>query len=457
MVRVMPSAFRDPKSLPDWIELDYYRRRRRLPRLRRVLGWTAFLAFTCLAVATVWPRAHVVYEAGPVAPAHSLFGNDCHQCHTEAFQPARRLWLGNAAATSVSDQACSRCHEGPLHNPFQTETPACAHCHREHRGRPSLARVPDGDCTACHANLPEHRHDHPTPPPLVWDHVTAFAPDQHPEFALWRDGTPTDPGTLRFNHKVHLVPLEEGGVFGPGQRREQLKCADCHRPDAAGRYMQPVSYQDHCARCHVLQAPLTGRWSGAEPAAAAEFRRNPAPHKEPAVVRDMLRSRYQDFARQHPEAWSRPGNEAGAAFPGQPPAEPSADEATWVRQQLGGAERLLFDGASGCRYCHRPEGGPRKPDELPKYARTDLRALWLPRSRFSHEKHQPLRCDVCHAEAATSQAASDVLIAKIDGCFQCHAPQKGARGDCVECHQYHDRKHGGSFRGDLTLPELLKK
>jgi hypothetical protein len=239
----MSSAFRDPKSLPEWIELDYYRRQRRLRRLRRVLTWGTLLLCAGVAVATVWPGAHVVYEAGPVSPSHSLFGNDCQQCHTEAFQPTRRLWFGNASLSTVTDQACSQCHLGPLHNPHQTETPGCTHCHHEHHGRAALALVPDGDCTACHANLPDHRRDHP--PPLVWDTVTRFGPEQHPEFALWREGPAKDPGTLRFNHQVHLVRLEDGGLRGPGRQPVQLECGNCHRPDAAGRYMEPINYYKH--------------------------------------------------------------------------------------------------------------------------------------------------------------------------------------------------------------------
>ncbi len=70
----MPSDFRDPKTLPEWIELDYYRR----PRLLR--RWRWWLTAGTLAVGSVAvvayafaPRASRAYEAGPVSAAHSLW------------------------------------------------------------------------------------------------------------------------------------------------------------------------------------------------------------------------------------------------------------------------------------------------------------------------------------------------------------------------------------------------
>ena len=53
-------------------------------------------------------------------------------------------------------------------------------------------------CTDCHADL--HRKDDNRP---QRQNVTAFAVD-HPEFALWAGEPPRDPGTVRFNHKLHL-------------------------------------------------------------------------------------------------------------------------------------------------------------------------------------------------------------------------------------------------------------
>ena len=44
----MPSEFRDAKTLPEWIEQDYFRRRRGLWRWRWRLTWGALLV--CAAV-----------------------------------------------------------------------------------------------------------------------------------------------------------------------------------------------------------------------------------------------------------------------------------------------------------------------------------------------------------------------------------------------------------------------
>src|SRR5262245_64651057 len=112
----MSSPLRDPKSISEWVELDYFRRPRRLRRARRALVWfTLLLGAGGLALA-LWPASHPVHPAGPVAPAHAMFGNDCRQCHTEFFRPAERLFRADEALRSVSDAACKRCHDGPPHH-----------------------------------------------------------------------------------------------------------------------------------------------------------------------------------------------------------------------------------------------------------------------------------------------------------------------------------------------------
>jgi hypothetical protein len=66
--------------------------------------------------------------------------------------------------------------------------------------------VADGYCTACHADL--RRNDGQAP---AFDpHVRGFAAGQHPEFRLFASDRPADPGTVRFNHAVHLA---ERGVW----------------------------------------------------------------------------------------------------------------------------------------------------------------------------------------------------------------------------------------------------
>src|SRR4051812_19339779 len=140
----MPSAFRDPKNLSEWIELDYFRRSRFLGWLRRRATWVTFgVSVLLVSVALLLPWTSKLYQAGPVSASHAMFNDNCAVCHTENLQTLRRFWPGNASVRAVPDQACTRCHDGPLHNAEQVSTPHCAGCHREHRGQAALARLPD--------------------------------------------------------------------------------------------------------------------------------------------------------------------------------------------------------------------------------------------------------------------------------------------------------------------------
>src|SRR5262249_20205682 len=73
--RIMPSELRTPKTLADWVDLDYVKRPRPLRRLWRpalavaLLGAVLYIAW---AVALGSPTA---FQAGPVSTAHALFNN----------------------------------------------------------------------------------------------------------------------------------------------------------------------------------------------------------------------------------------------------------------------------------------------------------------------------------------------------------------------------------------------
>lgn len=460
----MPSAFRDPKTLTDWIQLDYFRRPRGLRRWRSWLGWGTF--FACMAgVAVVFllPRGKNTFQAGPVSSAHAFFNDDCGKCHTVAFRTAQRLWsVGSESVHAVPDAACTQCHDGPPHNANQKTPRACVECHREHRGAASLARLTDDHCTSCHANL---KANSLAPETNGFLDVSAF-PAGHPEFRIWRDNV-KDQGELYFNHKVHL---QSEGVLGPGGRPEKLACTDCHKADDAGRYMQPIKYENHCARCHVLSVRLAGSFGDDKvKAAAEEFAKIPAPHKEPAVVRAVLRDRLVRFAQANP------------VVPSDPPARgiprPRRLEAVserqwnWANRQLSESEKLLFantqlpenegqvfDRAAGCSYCHvsdTPRGAvPRGPDDLPKYRPTQLLTRWLTHSRFRHDSHRMLACTECH-KALDSSKTSDVLMPAVTSCASCHNAGTGVRNDCVECHGYHHRDEGYQATKGHTIDESL--
>jgi hypothetical protein len=499
----MSSAFRDPKNLPDWIELDYFRRSRFLWWLRRRVTWLTLLVCVALAAAAVFlPRTSRLYQAGPVSTAHAMFNNDCAQCHTENFQTARRFWPANESVRAVPDEACTRCHDGPPHHAEQKRSDRCAACHREHRGRVALARLPDGQCLACHSDIRGNSRRGEACP---LENVKGF-PDGHPEFALWRGQSPLAPGKkdpckIRFNHKLHLEKEEGGGLlapvtFRPGMtfrenppefqenppgpprlktKSVELDCTACHRPDPAGRYMLPIRYDQHCSQCHPLWVQIAGTIKGADAQKAAEaFAREPAPHPQPGQgvesVRAALRERFLGFLRRNPLVLG--GGEGTPARARPQPRSPQAisrPQWDWVKRELSESERLLFvneqeahnhpvllDRSGGCAYCHLEKEPGRRVGGLPEYEKTNIHARWLPQSRFSHESHRMLDCTECHA-ARVSKDTEDVLMPKLETCARCHNARVGARSDCVECHTYHRRGDGPEAPKNRTIAECLGK
>ena len=445
----MPSSFRDPKALADWIQLDYFRQPRRLWGVRNIL--TSLIFITCLALLpfTWWRQNRVVYQSRPVSNAHAMFNANCGVCHVESFQPVMRLVRGDSSLRSVPDATCQECHQVGSHQPYVSE-PNCAACHKEHRGRPVLARVADGDCTVCHADLAAIY-----PGQLNFaTHISTFTSD-HPRFGHWRKEGLIDPGTIRFNHKVHLNLQSQSvrGIDEPLAALKDQQCNYCHKPDATRRYMEPVRYEQHCRQCHPLSVRVAGDWMEEKIGTAAErFAAEPAPHQEPLKVRAALRERFTRFVQENPTVLTpRESIEPPRWIPDRPRLQPVSDkEGPWVTEQLQTAERVLFYGANGCRYCHKMDRA-RGAGDLPEYSPSNLLLHWFPYSVFSHEPHRMLRCTECHA-ATSSRDSQDVLLPTIDTCRQCHNPNQGARSDCVECHHYHERDMA-LFRGDKTILE----
>jgi hypothetical protein len=409
------------------------------------------------------------YQARPVSAAnsvlkgasHATFNQDCSLCHTEHWQAARRLCPGNANLATVANRACEACHRpvprdtfrqevvrvatreplgGPpalVHHPAQisAQVPACATCHREHRGEATLTHAVDGYCVDCHGSL--KRSDGKPPSVLP---VSSFICG-HPPFRA-----PVDGARLRFNHKLHAgqALLRDDGS------RSAIECSTCHARDSrGGRYMLPVRYEDQCRSCHPLVAPLIGQWNAPGlQEEKAKFMHEPVPHgKPPEQVRVELRTRYADFVRAHPDVLDASlAVEPVRPFPGRRRSSPAASSPdAWVAVQSQAAERVLFQSSGGCRYCHEP-AGPVTPKSLPGYFPTEIPARWLTRSIFSHEKHVKLPlsldCAECHLRAKASELTSDNLMPKIAVCRKCHdAPAAaGALGgsDCITCHRYHE-------------------
>ncbi len=58
------------KSLSSWLELDYFRRPRRLERIRRFATWSVLLLATALIAGLTWlPGNRQIYQADSVSTA----------------------------------------------------------------------------------------------------------------------------------------------------------------------------------------------------------------------------------------------------------------------------------------------------------------------------------------------------------------------------------------------------
>src|SRR5579883_936048 len=439
----MAGRTRNTKKLAQRIDLNYFKTLRGIPRWRRILsavfalagvGWLAWHAFA---------GSPTPYNAGPVAHAHALFGQKCGSCHisTAGFQQ------------SATDQACVACHDGPIHHAEQTFSPSCSTCHVEHKGAVRLANTSDEACTQCHANL--SANDKNSPPRFASD-IRAFD-RTHPEFAVLRTGA-KDPGTIKFNHQVHLDPQKPiRGPNGP----VQLQCVDCHRPAGLGRpwpyasadakvvpasfttgdraYMQPISYEKHCAACHPLQ--FDRRFS------------EPAPHKEPKVVHDFVLQKLTAYIAANPSQIPLV-DEPDKRLPTRPPQRPARNAQEWVQQRMADAEYLLWRKA--CKECHTPQY-PSGADGLPEIPKAAVPVRWLTHSNFDHEAHQMVACTSCHSKTLESKETSDVLIPGVQNCQSCHrSGANAAEARCFECHTYHDWSKETPAKGAYTLRQLTE-
>ena len=240
-------------------------------------------------------------------------------------------------------------------------------------------------------------------------------------------------------------------------------CADCHQADNQRRYMKPIKYEDHCATCHSLTVTIVGELADATlKQAAAEFRRQPAPHQEPERVRAVLRDRFVLFAQMHkvvptdakelrPLPWRKPNDVSEGVWAWATSQTQKNEALLFANQQWSKVSNQQF---AQCSHCHFES---MQADGLPKYEPTKIPARWHKQSVFNHDSHRMMRCDQCHDQAMTSQTAADILLPKMQLCQQCHKQGGIARNDCVECHQYHDRKLERSLNGRFTVEELLRQ
>jgi hypothetical protein len=404
----------------------------------------------------------------------------------------------------VSDGACLVCHDGSVHHETQTVEPPCAECHVEHQGRTTLVRFKDRHCVSCHDDLKAKTKGGT---PKFEARVVRLA--EHPEFALFRKNV-KDTAAIKLSHETHL----KEGLPAGGGKRVTLGCEACHKEDAAGQYLLPIVYETHCAQCHPLEvadglvapheqpeivrgfllARLAGGKGGAPGAAPAPADKpaETAPATEPdsggrrrrgaSSLRELveqvqlrwrgpaveLAQRQRGGAAQESPAPAAPAPAAEQPGAGEQPAgrrrggpaepapaapAPAAGRGAAALAAVADAEKELFTGRQGCKYCHTLEEGEQG---LPKIAPPKIPSRWLPHSSFSHRVHRPLDCVACHAGAPKSVETADVLMPKMQVCQDCHRAGGGARDDCVECHLYHDRAKERPAQGPFTtVPEFV--
>jgi len=517
--RYTAAPLRTGRELADRAEKEF---QKRPDRFRRAMAWLSFLA--CLG-AVGWLMAagaregRAIYEAGPVAPVHQFFENDCAACHT-TWAPIERLALASSATprvSSVSDEKCQACHAGSPHYEGQQASHdgmGCAACHREHRHDATLLAGANPQCIDCHADLSMMltateaaalaAADAGAPRDAPTATITSFSKD-HPDFDAL---TVPDDTPLRFNHKKHLHAkyengqLVEGLINDRGELEDLSKdCSVCHQQDSQRLYMAPISYKQHCQRCHGLYFDNE------------RFQSQTAPHGvDAATLRGFLTEKYTELAladkldsgadepvRPLPGRYrqERPLSPAGrrsasleAARANERLMAPIAGSEDAARKAALRKEQVLFgrEALGGCRLCHEVEetsrdhaprdgaGGRDQDESTTDWAvrAPEIPSRWLGRSRFSHDSHRFVKCTECHRNFRTSppspvtqsELTSDVLLPSIAVCHTCHADQArvvlpdgavatgpGIASRCIDCHDYHDRQHetmDGSLLLDLS-------
>jgi hypothetical protein len=500
------------------IALEYFKLPHPFRRAKFLLS-IALPVAAAIAVAGFAIRGdHRLYNSGPVSAAHSMFGARCGDCHSAT--PATAGGASRAAFfVSVSDEACSVCHAGPVHHDSQTFTPACSSCHFEHKGRGRLVDLGDRQCTQCHTAL--QTKDGRAPP--FASKIAGFS-SGHPEFSVAQTGArprvklddatrPIDTAQVCLDHKTHLkpglfrddAPWYRKGKRGIVDRELRLTCTYCHQPDEQGAYMAPISYPKHCADCHPLVFD-NDKFPGVT-----------APHDKPEVVHAFLRTKYTESPEG--ERAAKPATkeaapekvEEDAARPRRRiGAREEAEEEKPRRGRVGGgrsepeekpqpktpkgfkeAEAILFfkskESNDTCLLCHtltppaKPEPAARcgelngkspseatplvdrlraalkddRSEKLPVVAATLIPPRWLPHSRFDHRAHRSLGCAECH-KAPESRKTADVLLPSVATCRECHRDSGGARTACVECHLYHDKTKEPDADGPLTVRRLAR-
>lgn len=454
-------------------------------RNRRGLVVRAVIAasFGSLLIALTGPTRETFINPAPLSSHHAgpefekmaaaLVANPgpgCVACHREAgggishwtraaLQTGRAsLSFTNLATApdqdfSRMDANCLACHRAEsFHQPNVAHDTSCSVCHLEHRGGGPLPRVAPQHCTECHGDSAQMaaaaRRGRTLPaslfakvtmpgviavprvrPPEGFTHVIHSFAQDHPEFRIKRPGA-RDGDPLAFNHAKHLtgdIPLLHG---------KPLECASCHQMDAAGSFMQRMTFEQNCRACHSLQFD----------------ERNPGmqlPHGDATYVRAFLRSLPAQYADHAVRRLGLTGEEAIKKFVEEQmlalrdrarTGELLEEQVFFSDAKQGPAAAIAgLDGPgrakfAGCAYCHQVT--PRA-NAAPAVALPVIPDRWMPHAEFNHAKHVQVGCAKCHA-ASESRLTSDIILPTQQSCTECHSPKGGMSSDCTECHGYHN-------------------
>ena len=473
---------RDIRELAQRAELEFHQQPHRFRRRAWLSGVVLALACGSWLVWAAVRGDHEAYDAGGLSKAHAFISNDCRQCHT-TWQPVRRLFsigstVSSAENSSVSNEACVKCHAAAEHNHRQIPAHAslsCSECHREHQGKLQLVNVTDQHCVRCHGDL--KTTDGPSD--IFYGHIYGFSnghvpfnlearlngdghsnlltrteldallkkdpvegpyqkkfldvlttrpanfqpkPGQPPPTSKWQDR-----GDIKFNHAAHLVAQ---GVKDKDGKTVVLSnnCQACHVPDPAGRYMLPIQYQQHCAQCHPLLYDNQNYAGDAVPHALAEIVRGYLTQKYTLTVLDQKKELLVESPPPRP-------------FPGQPDRSPlSAEQGQKIKKMvldgeqfarsfvvidtLPEAEQLVEDktrvvkSRGGCKLCHTVSDTAE--DGTWTVNPPDIPNRWFPHSRFGHTAHRMLGCSECHHKVSASRDTADVLMPTMSDCRTCH-------------------------------------
>jgi predicted CXXCH cytochrome family protein len=434
---------------------------------KRVTAWALAIVIAILffALPTIWalnptplqPKSKLSaaldasWNPGPLAAGHQAFAQKCGVCHETAF-------------VRVLDRACLECHtKTPGHAPTVALQQRlfggqrCASCHVEHKGTAAIVRRDSDLCITCHRDLKGKMPD------TTLANATDFATN-HPGFkvTIWQGPGKNDVvrvaqtdkaklvqrSHLKFPHDEHL----KTSLRGP-KGRKTLDCRSCHVPDTSGRGFEPIAMKTACVECHTLEF---------EPAVTTRQ----VPHGSVDDALLTIQEFYASIALNNIPVDVVNLGAIRREIPNLPPGELTEEERqralAWVKKKTKQIGKDLFE-MRVCIVCHdvtRVAGPPVAAGVAPTWRVTPVRIadVWLPKSRFDHQKHRTYKCADCH-DVLHSHSSTDIVIPDIANCRKCHGGNKLVANKvvstCVACHDFHLPGHpvfGAQMEASASFP-----